>query len=183
MSQRFLTSMGVLAVVIAAMSLAAAPLAGQAPAAKTTAAAKTTTKAAYTPPKTPWGDPDLQGIWNDATSTPLQRPARLGEKGILAEEEADQFAEELAENLNRDRRDGGPEVDVARAYNEHWMDAKRLEATKDRRTSLIIDPPDGRIPPLRPQARRAAPVGKWCDDDRRGAHHLTGRDRSAVSRR
>src|SRR5437773_8644443 len=147
MSQRFLTSMGVLAVVMAVMSLPAVPLAGQAPtAAKTTAAAKTATKA-YVSPKTPWGDPDLQGIWNDATSTPLQRPARLGEKGVLAEEEADQFAEELAEDLNRDRRDGGPEADVNRAYNEHWMDAKRLEATKDRRTSLIVDPPDGRIPP------------------------------------
>ena len=85
MSQRFLTSMGVLAVVIAVMSLPAVPLAGQAPTAAKAAAAKTTTKA-YTPPKTPWGDPDLQGIWNDATSTPLQRPARLGEKGVLAEE-------------------------------------------------------------------------------------------------
>src|SRR2546426_3596968 len=156
MSQRFLTSMGVLAVVIAVMSLPAVPLAGQAPtAAKTTAAARTTTKA-YTPPKTPWGDPDLQGIWNDATSTPLQRPARLGEKGILAEEEADQFAEELAENLNRDRRDGGPEVDVARAYNEHWMDARRLEASKDRRSSLIVDPPDGRLPPAVPPTPEVA---------------------------
>src|SRR5712692_11109675 len=136
MSQRFLASKGVLTVVIAVTSLPAVPLAGEAPtAAKTTVAAKTTTKA-YTPPKTPWGDPDLQGIWNDATSTPLQRPTRLGEKGFLEEEEADQFAEELAENLNRDRRDGGPEVDVARAYNEHWMDAKRLNATVDRRTSL-----------------------------------------------
>src|SRR3989442_1859019 len=156
MSQRFLTSMGVLAVVIAVMSLPAVPLAGQAPtAAKATAAARTTRKA-YTPPKTAWGDPDLQGIWNDATSTPLQRPARLGEKGILAEEEADQFAEELAENLNRDRRDGGPEVDVARAYNEHWMDARRLEASKDRRSSLIVDPPDGRLPPAVPPTPEAA---------------------------
>src|SRR3989449_8256977 len=158
MSQRFLTSMGVLAVVIAVMSLPAVPLAGQAPtAAKTTAAARTTTKA-YTPPKTPWGDSDLQGIWNDATSTPLQRPARLGEKGVLSAEEADVYAEELAEDLNRDRRDGGPEADVNRAYNEHWMDARRLESTRDRRTSLITDPPDGRIParvPPTPEVAKA----------------------------
>src|SRR6202049_799056 len=155
MSQRFLTSMSVLAVG-AAMSLSAVAVAGQDPktAAKTTTVAKTTK--AYTQPKTPWGDPDLQGIWNDATSTPLQRPARLGEKGVLAEEEADQFAEELAENLNRDRRDGGPEVDVARAYNEHWMDARRLEATKDRRSSLIMDPPDGRLPPAVPPTPEVA---------------------------
>ncbi len=144
MSHRFLTSIGVLAGAIVVASLLVAPVSGQAPA-RTTAQAK-----AYTPPKTPWGDPDLQGIWNDATSTPLQRPASVGEKGVLTQEEADAFAEELADNLNRDRRDGGPERDVGRAYNEHWMDAKRLETTKDRRTSLIVDPPDGRIPPLVP---------------------------------
>ena len=150
MSRRLPHSLGALAAVLAAMSLPAVSVAGQAPApAAKTAAAKPAAAPArpYVQPKTPWGDPDLQGIWNDATSTPLQRPARLGEKGVLAEEEADQFAEELAEDLNRDRRDGGPEADVNRAYNEHWMDAKRLEATKDRRTSLIVDPPDGRIPP------------------------------------
>ncbi len=157
MSQRFLTSMGALAVVIAVTSL---PVAGQAPA-RTTAPARTAAAKPYTAPKTPWGDPDLQGIWNDATSTPFQRPAALGEKGVLGEDEADQFAEELAENLNRDRRDGGPEADVNRAYNEHWMDAKRLETTKDRRTSLIVDPPDGRIPPrvpLSPERAKARDV-------------------------
>src|SRR2546422_599110 len=147
MRYRFLSAVGVLAGVAALMSVPVAAKTRATPA-KTTAAAKTTKP--YSQPKTPWGDPDLQGIWNNATSTPLQRPAGVGEKGVLSEQEADQFAEELAENLNRDRRDGGPEVDVARAYNEHWMDARRLEATKDRRTSLIIDPPDGRIPPLVP---------------------------------
>ena len=144
MSHRCSISTGALAGAIVVASLVAVPVAGQAPA-RATAPAK-----AYTPPKTPWGDPDLQGIWNDATSTPLQRPAGVGEKGVLTEQEADACAEELAENLNRDRRDGGPEADVNRAYNEHWMDARRLEATKDRRTSLIIDPPDGRIPPRVP---------------------------------
>ena len=68
---------------------------------------------------------------------------------------------ELAFGLTRDRRDGGAEVDVNRAYNEHWMDPKRLQITADKRTSLIIDPPDGRIPPLVPltperEKRRAA---------------------------
>src|SRR5439155_22576031 len=150
MSRRLPHSLGALAAVLAAMSLPAVSVAGQAPApAATRAAAKPAAAPArpYVQPKTPWGDPDLQGIWNNATSTPLQRPAGVGEKGVLSEEEADQFAEELAENLNRDRRDGGPEVDVARAYNEHWMDARRLEASKDRRSSLIVDPPDGRLPP------------------------------------
>jgi hypothetical protein len=112
----------------------------------------------YTPPRTPWGDPDLQGVWNDATSTPLQRPGAVGAKDVLSDEEAAEFQATLAHDLTRDRRDGGNEVDVNRAYNEHWMDARRLKITSDRRTSLIVDPPDGRIPaltPLSPERQRA----------------------------
>src|SRR5438046_6560742 len=102
----------------------------------------------WTPPKTPWGDPDLQGVWNDATSTPLERPDRVGAKSVLNDEEAGDFQQQLANELSRDRRDGiGTEADVARAYNEHWMDSRRLRIA-DRRTSLIVDPPDGHIPPL-----------------------------------
>jgi len=100
-------------------------------------------------PKTPWGDPDLQGVWNDATSTPLQRPNGAS-TDVLSDEEAAEFQAQLANDLSRDRRDGGAEVDVNRAYNEHWMDSRRLKITADHRTSLIVDPPDGRIPPLVP---------------------------------
>jgi hypothetical protein len=100
--------------------------------------------------RTPWGDPDLQGVWNDATSTPLQRPTGVASKDILNGEEAEEFQEQLANDLNRDRRDGGADLDVNRAYNEHWMDSRRLKITADRRTSLIVDPPDGRMPPLVP---------------------------------
>ena len=98
--------------------------------------------------RTPWGDPDLQGVWNDATSTPLQRPTGIGQKDVLTDEEAQSFQEDLANDLTRDRRDGGADLDVNRAYNEHWMDSRRLKITNDHRTSLIVDPPDGRIPPL-----------------------------------
>ena len=97
-------------------------------------------------PRTPWGEPDLQGVWNDATSTPLQRPN--GANDALNDEEAASFQEELANDLSRDRRDGGADADVNRAYNEHWMDSRRLKITADHRTSLIVDPADGRIPPL-----------------------------------
>ena len=117
----------------------------QAPAAKRSPAPKP-----WTATRTPWGDPDLQGVWNDATSTPLQRPDTRAGKEVLTEEEAGKFEEELAFGLTRDRRDGGPEVDVNRAYNEHWMDARRLKITADRRTSLVVDPLDGRLPPLVP---------------------------------
>jgi hypothetical protein len=119
-----------------------------APAAAKAAPAAKTAKA-WTVKKTPWGDPDLQGVWNDATSTPLQRPARVGE-AVVTDDEASKFEEQLAYDLSRDRRDGGPEVDVNRAYNEHWMDSRRLKITNDRRTSLIVDPPDGRMPPTVP---------------------------------
>ncbi len=143
---------GILAIGVLALTAAVSAL-GQAPAAakgsqkvsaKAAAAKKSVT------PRTPWGDPDLQGVWNDATSTPLQRPSEVGEKDVLNDDEAAEFREQLAGNLSRDRRDGDAEVDVNRAYNEHWMDSRRLKITADHRTSLIVDPPNGRIPPLVP---------------------------------
>jgi len=147
----------VLAGAVASMAIAfAVPVVGQAP-------------KKYSPPRTPWGDPDLQGVWNDATSTPLQRPGAVGAKDVLTDEEAAEFQATLAHELTRDRRDGGPEIDVNRAYNDHWMDARRLKITADRRTSLIVDPPDGRIPPLVPlpperqqaRAARAAAAARF----------------------
>jgi hypothetical protein len=151
MNRQVVMSIGLLAMLIALMSPAAAFAQGR-------GGSKT-----WTPPRTAWGDPDLTGIWNNATSTPLQRPGQVGEKPVLlTDEEASEFAAELAHGLNRDRRDGGSLADVNRAYNEHWMDAKRLEITADRRTSLIVDPPDGRIPALVPlppdRAKRRAAV-------------------------
>jgi hypothetical protein len=121
---------------------------GQTTAVKKSAPAKAASTKKGGPLRTPWGDPDLQGVWNDATSTPLQRPN--GTKDVLTDEEAVDFQDKLANDLSRDRRDGGPEADVNRAYNEHWMDSRRLKITADHRTSLIVDPPDGRIPPLVP---------------------------------
>ena len=149
MKYRMWLSIAVLAAGIAAFSLSAAGQTTKAatptkPAPKAAPAART-----WTAPKTPWGDPDLQGVWNDATSTPLQRPNGK-DKDVLSDDEAAEFAQQLEYNLSRDRRDGGPEVDVNRAYNEHWMDARRLKITEDRRTSLIVDPEDGRIPPIVP---------------------------------
>src|SRR6266481_2506370 len=124
---------------IVTVTILAGAALGQAPKVPAKAAAPARKAAAV--PKTPWGDPDLQGVWNDATSVPLQRPN--GAKDILTDEEAAEFQDKLAFDLTRDRRDGGPEVDVNRAYNEHWMDARRLKMTT-KRTSLIVDPPDGR---------------------------------------
>ena len=147
MNRRFSISIGILACGLVALS----PLAGQS---SGTPLRKITSPKTATPAKalhTPWGEPDLQGVWNDATSTPLQRPSDVGAKDVLTDEEAGEFQKELENNLTRDNRDGvGTAADVGRAYNEHWMDSRHLKITPDHRTSLIVDPPDGRIPPLVP---------------------------------
>jgi hypothetical protein len=140
MSQRIFST---LAIVIAVVLLAPAPIAGQA----TSSAAK-----AWTSLRTPDGQPDLQGIWNNATMTPLERPAELAGKEFFTAEEAAAYEKRVLEQSNADRRDGGSAADVGRAYNEFWRDRGRVVPT--RRTSLIVDPPDGRIPPLTPHAQK-----------------------------
>jgi lysophospholipase L1-like esterase len=103
--------------------------------------------------KTPWGEPDLQGIWSGQTATPLQRPERWAGKSELTPAEADDYVTELLGRPGRDRRAArGTEQDVAGAYNAVWENrATRLAGL---RTSLIVDPPDGRIPPLTDAAKR-----------------------------
>src|SRR5215470_7613561 len=109
----------------------------------------------YAPPRTPDGQPDLQGIWTNATVTPLERPQGLGNKEFLTEKEAAEFAKQVAEATNADRRDLPPEQDVGRAYNQFWYD-RGNSVVSTRRTSLIVDPPDGRIPPLTSQGQKKA---------------------------
>ena len=137
-------------VVVVVVSLGSVPAAAQTP---STAAKRGTT--AF-PSRTPWGDPDLQGIWNNGTVTPLERPGELAGKQVLTNEEANTFARQALERANADRRDGSRKADIDRAYNEFWFD--RGTAVDTRRTSLIVDPTDGRIPALTPegQAREAA---------------------------
>ena len=106
--------------------------------------------------RTPWGDPDLQGIWNNPYVTPLERPQQFGTREFLTKDEIaaeERRLLELSKGAGRDNRQGtGTEKDVARAYNEHWFgDPSLLRGT---RTSLIVDPPNGRIPPLTAQAQQ-----------------------------
>src|SRR6266852_6407797 len=145
MRNRFLASMGALALVII-------PAAGQA----TTATAKAKTAAAvksWTPPRTPDGQPDLQGIWSNATLTPLERPAQLAGKEVFTEKEAAEYEKQVLQTTNRDRRDGGARADLDRAYNDGWYDSG-TKIVKTRRTSLVIDPPDGKIPAFTPEAKK-----------------------------
>jgi hypothetical protein len=130
-------------VMVVAVSLALiAPLSAQAPPAAARQAAS---------PRTPWGDPDLQGKWNNTTMTPLERPAQFAGKAVLTEEEAAGFQRQELERTNADRRDGASRADVDRAYNEMWFDRGKLKKTM--RTSLVVDPPDGRIPAFTPEGK------------------------------
>jgi hypothetical protein len=101
--------------------------------------------------RTEWGDPDLQGIWTYAHDTPLQRSPRYGTREFFTDEERQQLDKERGAALSRDRRvDRGSELDVAGAYNAVFLTFRPT----GRRTSLIVDPPDGRIPPLTPEAQK-----------------------------
>jgi hypothetical protein len=100
---------------------------------------------------TPWGEPDLQGIWTVESDTPLQRPARYANQEFFTAAQREELDKERAALLGRDRRvERGTELDVAGAYNAVFMSKKHTGA----RTSLIVDPPDGRIPPLTPPAQK-----------------------------
>src|SRR5438034_1750326 len=129
----------------------AQPVVGQAP----SSTSKATAAKTWSPPRTPDGQPDLQGIWTNATITPLERPAEFAGKEFFTEAEAAEYAKDVIARTNADRRDGTPEADVGRAYNNFWWD-RGTNVVKSRRTSLIVDPPDGRIPPLTPEGQKRA---------------------------
>jgi len=101
---------------------------------------------------------DLEGVWSFATLTPLERPAEFGDKAFITREEAEAWVRQTLERNNRDRRDGGAEADLGRAYNDYWFErGSGLASLNGRiRTSLIADPPDGRLPPATPEARARA---------------------------
>jgi hypothetical protein len=104
-------------------------------------------------PRTAWGDPDLQGIWTNEYDTPLQRPAHFAGKEVFTEEERAELDKQRAALLGRDLRvERGTELDVAGAYNAVFMSTKRT----GRRTSLIVDPPDGKVPSLTAEATERA---------------------------
>jgi hypothetical protein len=142
--------MSVAIAVVAGSVVVSAPMA---PAAAQTSAAPSSTPAAPSSLKTPWGEPDLQGIWTDETTTPLQRPARYANQEVFSEAERAELDRVRSEVLGRERRaERGTERDVSGSYNNVFVSFKRTGA----RTSLIVDPRNGRIPPLTPEAQKLA---------------------------
>jgi len=99
--------------------------------------------------------PDFQGIWTNATITPLERPRELANKEFFTEKEVAEYEKRVLEESNKDRRDGSAEADVGRAYNDSWWD-RGTKVVPTRRTSIVVDPPDGRVPPLTAEAQKAA---------------------------
>jgi hypothetical protein len=132
-------------VAIAAAVTAATSGAISAPLTRTSAQAPAVSGTAQ---KTPWGEPDLQGIWTDEFDTPLQRPAKYADQEFFTE--AQRVELDKARSALQDRRASG---ELAGAYNfAVFMSMKRT----GQRTSKIVDPPNGRVPPLTPMAEKAA---------------------------
>jgi hypothetical protein len=138
MRQGVLSSLVAVAIACALAALAPARAAGQAPAQGT----------AWQVALTPWGDPDLQGIWNFGTITPLERPDEYGDREFLTPEEVARLNQES--ETRADVRPEDRDRDVGLAYNQVWWD----RGLALNRTSLIVDPPNGKLPPYTDEGRR-----------------------------
>ncbi|PYU35857.1 MAG: hypothetical protein DMG31_02740 [Acidobacteria bacterium] len=117
------------------------------------AKAKTSPAGVVQTSRTPQGQSDLEGVWSIAFLTPLQRDPQLGNKQFFTPEEAAAYLKKRSQELDADRRDLPPDADTALAYNQAWYD-RGTKLGRNMRTSLVIDPPDGRIPPMTPEAKR-----------------------------
>ena len=122
-------------------------------------------------PVTSRGDPDLQGVWDFGTMTPLQRPEDQADKALLTEEEAQAAEAAVADRIARELEPSEVgrgalavgDTNAAGRYNEFWLE-RATNVVNDRRTSLIIDPPDGRLPPLTPEGEALQQLGSYWED-------------------
>ena len=144
----------------------------------------------WTPPRTPWGDPDLQAIWNNATITPLERPAELADQAFFT---ADEVAERERQAQDRvDQQNAPSEVRTeplpvggnVGAYNSYWTE-QSTSIVRTMRTSLITDPDDGRLPELTPQAlaRITSPASVRLADVQEGRIPADGPEEMGLSER
>ena len=168
MRPRHVVSLTVLGVAGAVVLWLVVPVLGQAPSSTWTA-------------RTAWGEPDLQGVWDYRSLTPLERPSELGGKEVLTDDEAADFEQAVtrpADDIDPKTGKLATSADGVVPYNNFWMDWG-TSVVGSKRTSLIVDPPDGRIPPFTPEfaKKRAAEAearrgvgrhvptpGGWVDD-------------------
>jgi hypothetical protein len=153
MTHRFLVAAGALTLTSAVVVwLAAAPVAGQAP----STAAKTNGTAAkiYTPPRTPDGQPDLQGFWTNSAYTPLERPNGVTKEFYTPQEAA--AAEKAAAERESEQTEPGTVADVHYDFTQFGLDRSQSAFAHNLRTSQIIDPPDGKLPPVTAEGQKRA---------------------------
>jgi hypothetical protein len=152
MTQRWFAIASATASVIVVVALTRASLSGQtADGAANKAGAAPARAGTRKPPRTPDGRPDLQGTWDFRTLTPLERPDNLSGKDVLTSEEAVQLEQRAAQNrVDREPPKGNPGT-----YNQFWFDFG-TRVTPTNRTALIVDPPDGKVPPMTPDGQQRA---------------------------
>ena len=157
MQRRYLAPLGALAVVLTLISLIAISVAGQAPIADSGQATSRPALPKPGPaPKTAWGDPDLQGTWFVMESVPFERSAANAGKPMLTDAEVAALDKQKSADPGRNARSDNSTQDVTGAYNAVFNSVLRTS----KRTSMITDPPDGRIPPLTPEAQQRGGGGR-----------------------
>jgi len=140
MTRKCLASIALLAVALSLLLLARIPVVGQTP----SRPGNTWTR------RVPWGEPDLQGVWSNATITPLERPAALGGKEFLTDDDIARLEQQARTPVDTPPRPGDPG-----SYNAFWLE-RGTKVVGTRRTSLIVDPPEGKIPALTAEGQKRA---------------------------
>jgi hypothetical protein len=121
----------------------------------------------YTAPMTPWGEPDLQGTFSNRTITPFERSPNVKGREFFTPEEVAAMEKAASQSGGDEGRTRGTRGDVDRAYNDFWWDRGTKVTTL--RTSMVVDPPDGRVPPQTEEARKRA-----ADEPKRPASRSAG---------
>jgi len=170
-----------------AAALGVASLAAQTAGSKPAAPAAKAPAAKTANLKTAWGTPNLEGIWDFRTVTPMERPAEFANKPFLTEKEAEEYARKMVEDRNADKRkdtkvrgivNGTAETeDVALAYNDFWWD-RGTKVIGTRRTSLIIDPSDGRFPAMTDAGKK-----RMTDDQAKAQRPAEGPEDRSIGER